>query len=119
MAADQVPVSYLMNRREIRVTLKRTMDNVARAGAALCSQQEGCARVALLAIGRAGAAMHGVVQTYGDRGAVDEYHLAEGIRQGLVLATQLLDQHGDAAAEAADMVLQAQFLFLEDLFRIS
>lgn len=108
-----------MNRREIRTSLKRTMDNVARAGAALCSRQEGCARVALLAIGRAGAAMHGIVQTYADRGAVDEYHLAEGIRRGLVLATQLLDEHGDMTAEAVDKVLQAQFLFLDDLFRIS
>lgn len=119
MAENQVPVPYLMNRREIRAVLKRTIDNVARAGVALCDRQEGCARVALLAIGRAGAAMHGVIQTYADRGAVDEYHLSEGIRQGLVLATRLLDEHGDVAAEAADSVLQAQFLFLEDLFKIS
>lgn len=119
MAENQVPFPPIMNRREIRAALRRIKDNVARAGAALHDQQEGCARVALLAIGRAGAGLHGIIQTYGDRGAPDEHHLSEGIRQGLVLATLLLEEHGDSAAEAAESVLGAQFLFLEDLFNIA
>jgi len=108
-----------MDRRGIRAYLKQTMNNVARAGAVLHDRQGDCARTALLHLGRAGAAMQAIIQTYGDRGAGDEHYLSSGIRDGLVLATQLLEEHGGSAAEAAESVLQAQFLFLDDLLKIA
>jgi hypothetical protein len=119
MAGISIPVSYVMNRREIRVAIRKAIENVSRAGVALHDAREGCAGEALKWIAHAGCGLQSVAQVYSERGAADEFYLVDGIRRGLAMADTVLEERGDSGSEIAEGILGAQYLFLEDLFRIS